>query len=221
MKIWSFSQQQTQSVHLAPQFLLFPSVLLFAACNINSGGVSFLSVKSSKLHCFIICYKDVTLLSLWFVPPIPYSEGKENNPLVSRKTFACLQFKCIPYFSHKNLFLWVCVILLQSHSARCSFGAHLSESVEIEHHHVYCREPEEGTWRWWCIICPPNMACVHMPFPLLMEINDPHVQDPAVLLHSVPQICLCLKQVKMTNPQSQLGSLSQCRHAVDVPNIRR
>lgn len=70
------------------------------------------------------------------------------------------------------------------------------------------------------------MACIHMPFPLLMEMNDPHVhlclcKDPAVLLHSAPQISLCLKQVKMTNPHSQLGSLSHCCHAVDVPNIRR
>lgn len=221
LKIWIFSQQQTQTVHLAPQFLLFPSVLLSAARNTNSGGVSILSVKSSKLHCFIICYKNVTLLSLWFVPPIPYSEVKENNPLVIGKTFACFQFECIPYFSHKNLiFMGVCYITAESLSQMLIWSSSLWECGGRTGSCVL-----QGTCRWWCIICPPNMACIHMPFPLLMEMNDPHVhlcpcKDPAVLLHSLPRISLCSKQVKITHPHSQLGSLSQCCHAVDVANIR-
>lgn len=192
-------------------------MLLFAAHNTNSGGGSILSVKSSKLQCFIICYKDVRLFSLWFVPPIPYSEVKENNPLVIGLPTPWMHSIFQP---QKLIFMGVFYITAKSLSQMLIWSSSFLECGGITWSCV-----QQATWRWWCIICTTNMAYIHMPLPLLMEMNDPYIylrlcKDPAVFLYSVPQISLRLKQVKMTNPHSQMGSLSHCCLAVNGPNIR-
>lgn len=145
-KVWGYSQQQSQAVCWAPQLLfylfIFSCTLLFSARNISSGWVNIFSVKSSKPHCFISGNKCIPVLSLWFVSPIPYSEVKENNPLVIWRAFACFPLECIaPYFGNKKLCLWVRVILLQSQSARRRFGAHLLEPVEVSEDPECSRNP--------------------------------------------------------------------------------
>lgn len=126
---------------------------LFAARTFSGGGVSGLSVKTSNL-CFIMHYKDVTDLSLWFVPLIPHDQMKENNP-------SLLEDICLhPSWTHSSIFwqqeavfMGVCYVTAESVSQTHVWSSSFWECGGVT---GYC--VQQGTWRG-----TPTVMMHHLP----------------------------------------------------------